>query len=388
MGFFKKIFSKKINTDNAWDELTSERDSLNLHDPYVREQYILSCLEQMHQASTEIDRINSEYSLVTSYLTDMEEIEAITGDDKRELEDIARHLHDLRKAHDKYVLTPSSMTEREYAHMEVMLEDVEEGIKKLKAEEDYKRKVKQDLARIDKEKAAYSYRRHEVRSFLENTRGVAAIAMVASVVLIVILFLLQILLELNVTIGYYIAVMLAAVALTVIYLKYFDYSKESKKIDSTINELILLENKVKIRYVNNKNLLDYLYTKFEVSSAEELKDLYKRFVKEREDRRSFERNEAVYEDELSRLVRRLKNYRVKDPEIWIHQSDAIYDSREMVEIRHSLIGRRQKLRKQLEYNQQIAVEASDEIKEIMLGYPEGAASILDLVNKYEASQEN
>lgn len=383
MGFFSKLFKRKTEDESEWDRVVGEREELNMDEPYVREQYVLSCLEQMKEASSEIDRINDEYNLVTTYLTDMEEIEAIRGDDKAELEDIARHLHDLRKAHDKYVLTPSTMTEREYNHMNAMYDEVEEGLKKLTEEEEYKAKVKSDLARIDRERDAYFLRRHEVSNAIENSKGVAFIALWSLGILVVILFLLQILLGLDVKIGYYIAIGLFAVSFTIIYLKYTDYVSEKSKISNTINELILLENKVKIRYVNNKNLLDYLYTKFEVSSAAELRDLYSRFLKEKEERRSFERNEAIYEDEISRLVRRLKNQRISYPEIWINQSDAIYDSREMVEIRHRLIGRRQKLRKQLEYNEQIAIEASDEVKEVMRDYPSAAPSLMQLVEKYD-----
>ena len=74
--------------------------------------------------------------------------------------------------------------------------------------------------------------------------------------------------------------------------------------------------------------------------------------------------------------------RIKDPDVWVHQSDAIYDNREMVEVRHNLIGRRQKLRKQLEYNQEIASEARDEVKDVIKRYPEAADSLMETVNKY------
>lgn len=383
MGFLTKLFKKKTENESEWDKVVGEREDLNMDDPYVREQYVISCLEQMHEASSEIDRINDEYSLVTAYLTDMEEIEAITGDDKTELEDIARHLHDLRKAHDKYVLTPSTMTESEYNHMNVMADEVEEGIKRLEEEEDYKARVKSDLSRISHERDAYSMRRHDLSSSIDNTKGIAMIAIWASAILVIVLFILHLTLKIDVSIGYYIAVALVAVSITIIYLKYTDYVSEKRRVESTINELILLENKVKIRYVNNKNLLDYLYTKFDTESAAKLKNLYERFLKEKEARRSFEKNEAIYEDELSRLIRRLKNQRISYPEVWINQSDAIYDNREMVEIRHRLIARRQKLRKQLEYNEQIAIEASDEVKDIMKSYPASAESLLEIVQKYD-----
>lgn len=384
MGFLTNLFKKNSieEEESDWDKLASERKDLDMSDPFIREQYVISCLEQMKEASAEIDRINAEYSVVTSYLMDMEEIEALDEDSKRQLADIARHLHDLRQAHDKYVLTPSNMTEHEYRHMDAIFDEVGEGVKKLEDQEDYRARVKSDLKRIDREKRAYGIRRAEVNSSIENARGIATIALVAAAVLMVILFALQMILKLEVAVAYYVTIAIIAVTITTIYLKYTNYVSEKKKVDSTINELILLENKVKIRYVNNKHLLDYLYTKYEVTSSAQLKDLYERFLKEKEARRSFEKNEAVYEDETSRLLRLLRSLRVKDPEIWIHQADALYDYREMVEIRHNLIGRRQKLRKQIEYNEQIAIEASDEVKEVMKAFPKAAPSLLELVDKY------
>lgn len=379
MGFFKNLFKgKKENQPTFIDA----KDELDLDDAYIREQYVLSCLEQMKEASEELDRANAEYSLVTSYLTDMEEIEAIEGDEKTDLCNIAKRIHDLRQAHDKYVLTPSRMSEHDYNHMDGMHEEAKEGIDKLLKEEDYRKKVKADLKRVERERDAYSYRRNEVKNSLENIKGIATISIISAVILVMILFLLQVLLDLDVVLGYYIAVLAIAILMTVVYVKYSNYTSEKSRIDKTINDLILLQNKVKIRYVNNKNLLDYLYAKYEVSSAAELKDLYEKYLKEKEDRRAFARNEAAYDEEITKLLKRLKAQRIKDPEIWVHQTDAIYDNREMVEIRHSLIQRRQKIRKQVEYNEQIALEASDEIKDLMRKYPQNSESIMDLVNKY------
>ncbi len=389
MGFWKNLFRRKKIKDfdltdyEAEGKVWEDKSSLNFKDPVLREQYVMNCLDEMHEASSELDRINAEYALVTSYLTDMEDIENLPKEDKEQIEHIARHIHDLRKTHDDYVLKPSLMTEAEFNRMAAMEEEAKEGIAKLTEQESYREKVKSDLNRIDKERSAYDYRRREVASSIENYRTFVTIALFTAAVLILLLLALDFLTNLDVNYGYYATIIIFAVALTVLYVKYTDRVSEKKRIDNTANELILLENKVKIRYVNNRNLLDYLYTKYDVGSAGELKSLYERYAKEKEDRRNFERNEAVYEDEMARLVRALKNQKIVTPEIWIHQTDALYDSREMVEIRHRLIGRRQKLRKQLEYNEKIAVDNGDEIKRIIKEYPESADSILRLVEQYE-----
>lgn len=382
MGFFKKLFAKKSIEESSWDEVQESKDTIDMTNPFLREQYVISCLEQMKEASAEIDRINEEYTEVTSYLTDMEEIEDIPSDEKRELEELARYIHDLKMHHDKLAQKKSLMPDHEYNQIERICDDIPDAVKKMESEEQYKVKVKNDLARISKERDAYAYRKYEISSSIENSRGATVIFMGTAAALIVILFALQIFMKWDVVIGYYITVALLAISVTVTYVKYADAVNEKKRIESTSNELILLENKVKIRYVNNKNLLDYLYTKYETTSAAQLRARYEAFLKERELRKQFEKNEAQYEEAVDKLLRKLKKQRIKDPELWLHQYEAIYDNREMVEVRHHLIGRRQKLRKQLEYNEQIALEASDEVKDVMRRFPEAAPSLMELVEKY------
>ncbi len=399
MGFFKNLFLGKTEytdddyfdydaeyEDPDWDRMAGDREPLDLNDANVMEQYVRNCLEQMKAASTEMDRLNREYDLVTGHLTDLEEVEEIPQVEKAQLVEIAKHIKQLRTEHDTYVLKESTMTDREYKLVESIEDEIVEAIKKLEEEEDYKKKVKADLKRVDKERHAYNYRKKELDQMIENARGSALVTMGAAAVLVVVLFLMNLFFKLNVSIGYYLTIAALAVTLTYIYVKYTSFVDERARVGNTINELILLENKVKIRYVNNKNLLDYLYMKYDVPDAWTLKDLYERFDKEREAKTRFEKNEVIYQEELARLVRELRKFRVKDPEIWIHQVDAIVDSRDMVEVRHSLIKRRQKLRKQMEYNQNLATEASDAIKAVIEEHPKSAEKIMQLINIYEQGE--
>jgi hypothetical protein len=55
----------------------------------------------------------------------------------------------------------------------------------------------------------------------------------------------------------------------------------------------------------------------------------------------------------------------------------------MVEVRHALITRRQKLRKQMEFNTQNAEQAQQQVRELVGEYPEYAKEILQMVSDYE-----
>ena len=70
--------------------------------------------------------------------------------------------------------------------------------------------------------------------------------------------------------------------------------------------------------------------------------------------------------------------------IWLHQTAAILDKKEMVEIRHNLIIRRQSLRRRMDYNKEmIAGKAQAEIKDLVETYPKYAKEILNIVGEYE-----
>lgn len=49
-------------------------------------------------------------------------------------------------------------------------------------------------------------------------------------------------------------------------------------------------------------------------------------------------------------MRLLNQYRLYDAGVWVNQSYALVDKKEMVEVKHNLIVRRQKLRSRIEVN--------------------------------------
>ena len=385
MGFFKWLFGKKnktIETEN-WEEIVYERDKVNLHDEAERKRYLSACMEQIREAQKEVNLLSGEYALVTSYLTDVEEIEALPPEHMAELKTIAVKMQTLDKERKRYQDKEVRMSDAEYYQVKSQEQEIEEGIQKLQEAEKYRKLVKQDLARLDGERNAYDYRREELKNIMVNLKGMATICLVALAVCIVMLMILQFGFEMNTMVGYYVSAIAAAIAITVIFVKYTDADKELVRVEKASNKLILLQNKVKIRYVNNKNLLDYLYLKYNVESVAKLKKRWDMYLEEKEDRRQYAETEAKLEYYGNQLLERLSRYRVKDPGRWAVRPDAIIDPRERVEIRHELITRRQALRKQLDYNNHIAEAAQQEIKDIAAEYPQYATEISVMVERYD-----
>lgn len=387
MGFFKWLFGKmnapKSEEAEDWDQAVYEREGTDFHNRQERIRYIENCLEQIGEAQTELDLLHGEYQLVTSYLTDIEEIEALPKEESAQLKDVATVLSTLEKERAKQLSRKTSMPESEYRAMDAQREHVEEAIEKMKDAERYRKLITGDLNKLDGERSAYQYRRAELTTMMANLKGIAMISLIALGVCFLMLAILQFVFEMDTLLGFLIAAGIAAVTITVIYIKYMDAQKEIAKVEQVGNRLILLQNKVKIRYVNNTNLLEYLYLKYGVESGAKLEKQWQLYRQERELRRQMAEIELRIAQEQERLLKILRRYQLKDPDRWIHQVDAILNPKDMVEIRHGLIVRRQALRSQLEYNQKVAETGTSEIKEVVKLYPEYQDEITDMVTAAE-----
>lgn len=388
MGWFQKLTAKLFGRDEEdgfdaeWGD--DEEYEVDYHNKEQRDDYVKNCLERMADATKELENLTFEYDMVTSYLKDMEEIEALPPEESEQLKECAKRVSLLQDSKADFMERPRRITDEKYQQIERIVDEVEEGYQKLSETEEYQDLIRQDLSRLEGEKHAYLYRKNEVSHMIADTRGMAVICVVALGLCVLLLLFLQFFLDMETKAGYLVTAAAAALAITVIYVKHLDARKELHRVEIGINKIILLQNKVKIRYVNNTNLLDYLYLKYGVSSAQELMNLWENYKIEKEEREKFRRAELDLDYNEQELLQMLKRYQIKDPAVWLHQTEAILDSKEMVEIRHNLIIRRQSLRRRMDYNKEVVAGGSQkEIKQLVEQYPQYAKEIMASVEEYE-----
>lgn len=389
MGFIKRLLARfrgetyEDFEEETWEEEESTRQ-IDYTDKEQRNDYVRNCLEKMGDATKELENLTFEYNMVTSYLKDMEEIEALPPEESEQLKECAKRVSLLQDSKSDFMGRPHRITDEKYRMMERIEDQVEEGFQKLTEAEEYQDLIRKDLNRLDGEKHAYLYRKSEVMRLIADTKGMAVICVVALGLCILLLVLLQFFLDMDTQMGYYLAGGAAAVVITIIYVRHVDARRELRRVEAGINKIILLQNKVKIRYVNNTNLLDYLYMKYGVKSAEELTKMWENYKIEKEEREKFRRAELDLDYCQQELLQILKCYQIQDPAIWLHQTEAILDHKEMVEIRHNLIIRRQSLRRRMDYNKEVVAGSSQkEIKELVEKYPQYAKEVMKTVEEYE-----
>ena len=389
MGLLQRIFNWKRDYEEAyeveeWNEIVYDRDDLQVHNRKQREEYVRGCLEQIAEASREVENLQHEYQVVTSHLKDIEEIEALPENESRLLMECAKRIDTLERQQSGYKERKNRMTDEKFYQMECMEEEVQEAYEKLEKAEEYQNLIKRDLRRLDSERQAYGFRKIELRHLMKDTRSMTIVCATAVIFCLLLLLVLQYAFSFDVKIGYLAAGGIGALAITAIFLKYNDAVRELSQVESGISRLIRLQNTVKIRYVNNTHLLDYLYMKYNVKNAQELGRDYKQYLEEKDERHNYKRAEIELDSTQQELLHILRRYQVKDPMIWLYQTQALLDKKEMIEIRHNLIIRRQSLRRRMDYNKEvIAGKAKAEVKDLVENYPKYAKEILGIVAEYD-----
>ena len=104
MAWWNRFFKKKepIQQEEDWEQLVYTRSGVNFDEEDQRKRYIVNCLEQIAEASKEIDLLTGEYTLVTSYLTDADEIEALPAEQREEIDRVAGKLTGLEQERSRY----------------------------------------------------------------------------------------------------------------------------------------------------------------------------------------------------------------------------------------------------------------------------------------------
>lgn len=399
--FLKKIGRKeaeeKIQDDIIEETLNVQKEEpkeetagfskqkVNMEDPQERRRYVTDCCEQMLEASNETENAKLEYNLVTAYLHDMQMIEDLPEDRKTVVNSTVRKILNLNEERKSLQKTASKITDMQYWFAENHEDEIPDVLKRMTENEKYREILKSDMRHLENEKAAQNIRKRDIIQEQQNLKGMSVIAFATLIAVLVLIVAFQMIFAAEVQIAYLVSMFAAVLVTAGLFMKLKNADYELKYTERCLNKAIGLLNHTKIKYVNITNALEYSYEKYNVKNAYQLNYIWENYMKERDERYRYQQASDDLEFYNEQLVKQLSEYGIQDASVWPSQVNAIIDNKEMVEIRHRLIGRRQKIRKQLEYNKRIMEAAKQEISELVANHKEYAAEILDIVNSVEAN---
>lgn len=348
--FFWKRKKKEESFENKMREIEGTvLTSKDYRNPRKIEQYVVERLEQMIELTREIEDEKGEYRNVTAYLNDIQMIESLPEEDAKRLQEIAVNVVSLNKTRNEFLNSSKKLTDAQFTQLEHEEKNIPAAIKRLTANEIYRDTVKKDLKYLEREKSEWILRKEYLGINRKSMKNALYILLGVAATAAVIIGCLQLLLETNMYYGWVATAVITAVGICAICLKIQSDGDEISLAERSLNRAIVLENKVKIKFVNIENAVEYSYEKYHVKSAAELNQQWEYYLEAVREREKYQKTNEDLEYFNGRLVRVLTQYKLHDAKVWVSQAAALVEPREMVEIKHELIARRQKVRSNIEY---------------------------------------
>ena len=347
-----------------------------------KKRFVSECCESVAELDRQIEEARREYEKVTSYLTDIQKIDRIEGDARKELNDICKNIVNLTNERNKYKNRTLTISDAQVRRLEPYEEQLVDEIKKMYDAEAYQRAIESDMSNLNKEKKKLYSERKDISEKQKALKSMSKVLAVLIISLMILLAVIYYTFNIDMTFPYLGVILLAAISATVLFLESGKNRKDMILTEKKINKAINLLNKVKIKYVNNINVLDYSCEKYGVKNALDFEKTWNEYCKMKEYERRFKENTDKLNFNNDCLLNILKEFNIADKDIWISHAVAIIYNKEMVEVRHELNQRRQKLRERIEYNESIRADKVGQINEQIESSPDMKEELLEIVKKY------
>ena len=370
-----------IKKDDSQDVEIINVRKLGTHDMEV---YVKQQCDIMEEAAEHIENVKAEYEAVTEEFNDIQLIDEAPQDIKNKIISCAEIIDSMMV--DRRILksTEHKLSNSAYRRMETFEDEIPSGIKLMQAQEEYYDAVKQDLRVLEGERMNLRLESKALVKRQLQIRSLARIAFAAMVVVFIIFIVSMVIVENDADTALFIVISLFAAILAVGMFAILKVTERNVLVtEIKLNKATGLLNKIKIKYVNAANTLDYEYSKYGVKSAYELENKYKLYEEMKaEQSRMLDMTSSLNSAEND-LESKLRKLGLSDPHIWFGRVKAFINPKEMVEVRHELNTRRYKLRQRIEYNEKRIEEAKSNIKNATLSNPEHSDGAMRVIEMYE-----
>lgn len=326
--------------------------------------------DQIVEASYQMEDLRAEYDMVTSYFEDIQMIEELPQNVRKQVTDIAKKIAFLESETSQFVHMDDRISDENFRMIQGMEKDLTTIFGQLKELEDMDMVIRRDMTNLEGEKNAQEYIQESIEQRQHSLKNFIIIFGTISVLVVLTLVVIGIMTKNNLVIPVLLILLIIAGMAAFSVIIYRKLSYEFKMAEKRENRAISLMNKVKIKYVNNTSTLEYLYAKYHVNSLRELEYLHDQYLIMVDEVRKYQQTTGDLREHTDALSKLLYAHGIKDSDIWTKQSLALIDPREMVEVKHSLNVRRQKLREQLAYNEQLRLDGLKDIREMLKTNPE------------------
>ncbi len=385
MGLWKRVKDRvkygKQPVEEEIDEDIFENEPVSTGDE------LLDLCEKVLGSARELEDGKKEYHIITSYLNDIEIIENMAPDQAEEVRKAAEFVAKLNGERDVFLNTSKKLSDAQFKMIQRQEDEIPDAAKMLHENETYQATVKRDMQYLEGEKKEWEIAKRSCLRTKKRLRSLSYLLFYASAAVAALLLVLSYGLNMDTQYAWIALITLILLLSGFIVFKLEQGKRELRQAQVNINYAITLLNKVKIKYVNITNAVDYTREKYNVRDARELAyqwELYQEAVRKQERYLKTNQDLNYYYDKLLAILRKCHLYDVR---VWIDQPQALVESKEMVEIKHNLIVRRQKLRSKIALNLDTVKRERGEIDKMMKARPDVDSRALEMVESIDRMAE-
>ena len=391
MKLFDRIrrFLREDNEDNTNEYSDDNIEKVSAGNRTENErQNVRDFCEQLVDSVTHMEEAKTEYRIVTEYLSDIQRIEELPVDMAKKLIDTSEQIVRLDKERQTYVESENLLPPEQYNIMSTYEGDIIDTIKKLNEMEMRDSMLKSDMGHLEGEKEDLKYNRLDDADKIEHLRGIIITILVLFLLTSGFLCIYAFMAKTSVTLYALITGAVAMICFAIFYVRYSNLKREITDTDAKVNRAISLLNKVKVKYINNTNALDYIYAKYDINSSKELEYRYELYNTMVRDEKKYYQANSELRVKREELIKQLDSIGVRDSQVWIKQAEALIDRRELVEIKHGLNVRRQSLRDRMSTCEKIRDNACIALRAAIDDNPGMESYIKDILAPYKIKLDN
>ena len=387
MGFFKSWIKrrKEKKLENKFEQIG---DSVLLEEDRKNgkkiEHFVIERIEQIVEATKEIEEEKPEYRVVTAYLNDIYTIGNLSEKEREVITDVAQNIVNLDRARQEFLHAEKKITDVQFTTIQQEEATVPNTIKRLKENEEYQEILNKDMKYLVRERDEWLFYKEELLAEEKRLQNGVRLTVGIGIATAILMAAYQVATESKMELLWTIFLFVMAILICILTLKIMNVQKDYRRATKNADRAIQLLNMVKLKYVNITNAIDYCREKFHVENAGEFNRLWEAYLEAVKQREKFNINNDDLRYYSNRLIRMLAEYNLYDVKVWIPQALALADHKEMVEVTHRLNERRQKIRGRIEKSMEIVKGHAVEVEALMRDLsPETAMRVEEIMRVVE-----
>ena len=347
------------------------------------EEYILGRLEKLLDKIKAMNEVKDEYYEVVDYINDIDTLEELDESETSQLKRLSDQLVGLGKTQEEYVNYRSSLTPDQFNSLRASEGELDNLLRRMKENEAYYNTLRRDMGYLEGEKAELINIRDKKRKEMSRLRWLSTFLVAIFIVACVFMFVAQYGFDTNIRIPFLIAAVCVAIIGVGVLIRMQIDQREVTRTEKNLNYAIELLNKVKLKYVNIRNALDYTAEKLDVGNSYELEYAMDEYFEMLKREQSFEqvKQDISYYEAL--FERKLGNFHLKNRNSWLLKPEVFSDDTKLLLLKQELYKREEKLKKELKNRIKSIKESRDEMTRLLRRQPSISKEIVDILDSLD-----